>query len=300
MFVEAFYGYWTNSLGLISDAFHMLFDCAALAIGLWAAVIATWSPNQIFSYGYGRVEVLCGFINGVFLIFIALSVLLESAERFFTPEEISTDKLLLVSCMGLLVNLVGVFAFHDLHDHGDHDEHDAGGHSHSHSHSHGHNHKEKEKKKSFDPNIYGVYLHILADTLGSVGVIISSLLIQIFGWTTADPICSFCISVLIFLSVIPLLHGSATTLLQCTPINFDDKLNTCLAKISKIEGVVGYRNPHFWKFSKDKLVGTIQIKITNEASEQKILQEVAAVFKKKGVKDFTVEIVKGTPTPLLS
>lgn len=71
-------------------------------------------------------------------------------------------------------------------------------------------------------------------------------------------------------------------------------------KISKLEGVVGYKDPHFWKFSKDKLVGTIQLKINNETSEQKVLQEVAAIFKKKGVKDFTVQIEKATPTPLLS
>ena len=52
MFVELVYGFWTNSLGLISDAFHMLFDCTALGIGLYASVIAKWEPNQVFTYGY--------------------------------------------------------------------------------------------------------------------------------------------------------------------------------------------------------------------------------------------------------
>jgi zinc transporter 5/7 len=70
MFVELAYGIWTNSLGLISDSFHMLFDCTALAIGLYASVIARWRANDRFSYGYGRVELLSGFANGVFLVFV--------------------------------------------------------------------------------------------------------------------------------------------------------------------------------------------------------------------------------------
>lgn len=58
MFVELVYGFWTNSLGLISDAFHMLFDCTALGIGLYASVIAKWEPNQVFTYGYVVILVL--------------------------------------------------------------------------------------------------------------------------------------------------------------------------------------------------------------------------------------------------
>jgi len=147
MFVEMIYGYLTNSLGLISDSAHMLFDCTALVIGLFAAVISNWEPTQVFSFGYARVEVLSGFINGVFLIFIGFLVLLEAMERFFHPQEINTDKLLLVSFLGLCVNLVGIFAFHDLHDHGDDDDH---GHSHGHSHGHESEKKKKEKKSKHE------------------------------------------------------------------------------------------------------------------------------------------------------
>jgi cation diffusion facilitator family transporter len=165
MLVESLYGWLTNSLGLISDAAHMLFDSMALVIGLFASVIANWEPNQVYSYGfipiffsiliffrYGRVEVVSGFINGIFLIFIAFAVLLESMERFFHPQEINTDKLLLVSTLGLVVNLIGVFAFHDLHGGGgDH------GHSHSHGHSHGHGaeHEGHQEKKAKNSNLYG-------------------------------------------------------------------------------------------------------------------------------------------------
>jgi zinc transporter 5/7 len=72
---------------------------------------------------------------------------------------------------------------------------------------------------------------VLADTLGSVGVIISTLLIEWFGWIIADPICSFCLSVLIMASVVPLLKASATTLLQCTPPEMEHKIEKCCKEV---------------------------------------------------------------------
>eukprot|EP00121_Abeoforma_whisleri_P014644 Awhi_evm1s13505 len=70
----------------------------------------------------------------------------------------------------------------------------------------------------------GVYLHILADTLGSVGVVVSTLIIENYGYTVADPICSLCISVLIFVSVLPLIYRSTRVLTQRTPMLIQDQL----------------------------------------------------------------------------
>lgn len=183
---------WTNSLGLISDGFHMLFDCTALLVGLYASLMSRWKPTRLYSYGYGRVEVLSGFVNGLFLVVIALFVLEEAMDRLVDPPSISTDRLLFVSVAGFLVNLIGIGTF-----------------SWNHTHSHGgHTH---------NTNMQGVFLHVLADTMGSVGVIISSLLIQQFGWYIADPICSLFIATLILISVLPLLKESAEILLLATP-----------------------------------------------------------------------------------
>lgn len=85
MFVEMVYGYMSNSLGLISDSFHMLFDCTALFIGLCASYIAKLPPNKHYTYGFGRVETLSGLFNGIFLVFIAFNVFCESIERIFEP-----------------------------------------------------------------------------------------------------------------------------------------------------------------------------------------------------------------------
>jgi zinc transporter 5/7 len=192
MFVELIYGYISNSLGLITDSFHMLFDCMALFIGLCASYIAKMQADRFYTYGFGRVETISGLFNGIFLVFIAFNVFCESIERIYEPQKIESEGLLLVSFLGFMVNLVGLFFFHDHHDH-DH------GHDHGHSHEgHSHHHHDHENE-----NMYGVFLHVLADCLGSVGVILSSILVKYYELYVADPICSFIISLMILASSVP-------------------------------------------------------------------------------------------------
>ena len=88
MLVELTYGMWSNSLGLISDAAHMLFDCSALLLGLAASYIARWRADEAFSFGYGRAEVLAGFTNALFLLFIAIYILFEALERLVSPPHL--------------------------------------------------------------------------------------------------------------------------------------------------------------------------------------------------------------------
>lgn len=85
MVVELVYGIWTNSLGLISDSVHMLFDCTALFIGLFVAYISKFKANNNYTFGYKRYEVLSGFFNSMFLVFVAIDILIESIERIFSP-----------------------------------------------------------------------------------------------------------------------------------------------------------------------------------------------------------------------
>lgn len=93
-FVELSYGAFANSLGLLSDGIHMLFDCSALVMGLMAAVISQWKPTAVYSYGFARVEILAGFINGLFLVVISIFVFIEAVERLIEPPEIKSGKLL--------------------------------------------------------------------------------------------------------------------------------------------------------------------------------------------------------------
>lgn len=271
MFVELIYGFWSNSLGLISDAAHMAFDCVSLGIGLYGAVVSKWKATESYSYGFGRFELLSGFMNAVLLIFVSLYVFLESYERLRTPPEIDTENLLLVSVLGFILNIIGLIWFHDA----------AHGHSHDHDHDHGHSH-----------NMEGVFLHVLADTLGSVGVIISALLIQWKGWVLSDPICSLFIGGLIFLSVVPLLKQSSALLMQRVPPQVEAKLAKALLGISKLDGVASWSDPHVWDYSEEAQHGTITVRANEDAREQSVLASVQGVFKANGLKHMTVQVTK--------
>uniref|UniRef100_A0A8C6X5J8 Zinc transporter n=1 Tax=Naja naja TaxID=35670 RepID=A0A8C6X5J8_NAJNA len=279
-FIELFYGVWTNSLGLISDGFHMLFDCSALVMGLFAALMTRWKATRIFSYGFGRVEILSGFIN-----------------------DIDTNMLTPVSVGGLIVNLVGICAFSHAHSHGPsrggcHEHsHSHHGHSHGHSHNdhghtHNHGHGHGSLGGSMNTNMRGVFLHVLADTLGSVGVIISTILIQQFGWLIADPLCSLFIATLIFLSVIPLIKDACQVLLLRLPPEHEKDLHMALEKIQNIDGVISYRDPHFWCHSANVVAGTIHVQVMSEVMEQRIIQQVSAVLKDSGVNNLTIQVEK--------
>merc|ERR1719492_419107 len=137
-FVELFYGVWTNSLGLISDSFHMFFDCTGLMAGLVASVITKWRANPNYSYGYVRAETLAGFINGLFLLFISFFIFSEAVERLVEPPEVKHERLLVVSVLGFFVNLVGIFVFQ--HGGAGHGHSHGGGGDHSHDGGHGHSH----------------------------------------------------------------------------------------------------------------------------------------------------------------
>uniref|UniRef100_A0A8C4WXL0 Zinc transporter n=1 Tax=Eptatretus burgeri TaxID=7764 RepID=A0A8C4WXL0_EPTBU len=307
-FVELLYGAWTNSLGLISDGFHMLFDCSALLLGLFASLIARWKPTRSFPYGYSRVEILSGFVNGLFLVVIAAVVFIEAIGRLLDPPEINTEMLTPVSVGGLVVNLIGVCAFSHAHTHGGHVHSQSHAHDHSHGHSHSHTdhsggrcdhsavhshgHGHKDHGHGLSTNMRGVFLHILADTLGSVGVIVSSMLIRQFGWFAADPICSIFIAVLIFLSVLPLLRDSSQLLLLRTPQEAEQTLSQGLNKVLGIVGVLSYREAHFWQHSAALMVGTLHVQVMPEAQEQRFVQQVLAIFKECGVTQMTVQVEK--------
>ncbi|XP_065878163.1 uncharacterized protein [Euphorbia lathyris] len=428
MVVEFVAGFMSNSLGLISDACHMLFDCAALAIGLYASYISRLPANSQFNYGCGRFEVLSGYVNAVFLVLVGALIVLESFERILDPQEISTNSLLTVSIGGLVVNVVGLIFFHEehhhahggsgscshshshsslhqnhlhshdhgghekhhecisvshgchgktssthndhhQHHHGDHDErdhshdlnhdhvhhdehdhshdlnhdhvhHDEHDHSHDLNHDHVHHHHdhhdhshhddtqhqhhgqsnsshhsisrsnsslgnsgplvvnpvsdEKESKKRqhrhVDHNMEGIFLHVLADTMGSVGVVISTLLIKYKGWLVADPACSIFISVLIVSSVISLLRNSAEVLLLRVPRSHEQDIREAINDVKKIKGVCGIRNFHVWSLTNKDIVGTLHFHVSEETDKASTKAQVAHIFNDAGIKDLTVQI----------
>ncbi|XP_051550288.1 zinc transporter 7 [Myxocyprinus asiaticus] len=324
-FVELSYGIWSNSLGLISDSFHMFFDCTALLAGLAASVISRWRSNDSFSYGYVRAEVLAGFVNGLFLIFTAFFIFSEGVERALEPPDVHHERLLPVSIAGLLVNLVGIFVFqhgghghshgdeghghsHSLfngsvghgHSHGGHSHESKHGHDHGHSHGgHGHSHEDPHchddhshtpGKGSSKQILQGVFLHIVADTLGSVGVIISAILMQKYDLMIADPICSMLISILIGVSVVPLLRESIGILMQRTPPSLDHVLPECYQRVQQLQGVYNLQEPHFWTLCTDVYIGTLKLLVAPDADSRWILSQTHNIFTQVGVSQLYVQI----------
>ncbi|CAG8541720.1 15375_t:CDS:10 [Funneliformis caledonium] len=277
MFVQMVYGIWTNSLGLISDAIHMFFDCLALAVGLFAAIMSKWPENNKFTYGYGRIETLSGFANGVFLILISIFIMFEAIGRLIDPPEMNTDRLLLVSFLGFVVNLS--------HNHSSDANHGSlhGHHHHHHHHEHGDN-----------ANMEGIYLHILADTLGSIGVIISTLLINQFGWTGFDPLASMLIAGLIFMSVVPLVKHSAAVLMLSISDSLEYRITEGLQKLLHVDGIISYTMPRFWPNDSQCLIGSIHIQIKDQFEEQFIISEVTRVLKSHiiGLEELTIQVEK--------
>lgn len=324
-FVELMYGIWTNSLGLISDSFHMFFDCTGLLAGLAASVITKWKANDKYSYGYVRAEVLAGFVNSLFLLFIAFFIMSEAVERAIEPPEVKHERLFVVSVLGLLVNLVGIFAFHHgghghSHGGGGHGHsHGGGGHGHSHgggghsdtqhllnNHSHGghghshggHDHHHGSTSVSVEPVITsnnsqimrGVFLHILADTLGSVGVIISAVLMQLFGWMRADPICSIFIALTIGLSTLSLIRESVMVLMQRQPVALDRLLPQCYQKVTGLAGVYSVQEPHFWTLCSEAYVGAIKLEVSKNVDARYVVQHTRMIFEAIGVRQIYIQL----------
>ncbi|KAF2115271.1 cation efflux family-domain-containing protein [Lophiotrema nucula] len=234
MLVQFFYGFVSGSLGLLTDSIHMLFDCAGLAVGLAAAVMSKWPPNTRFPYGFGKIDTLSGFANGVFLMLVSVEIIFDAFERLWEGHELQRlNELLIVSILGLVVNIVGLTAFGHAH-HGHGHSHDHGDHDHGHGHSHD------------NENMQGIFLHIMADALGSVAVIISTLLAKHYGWSGWDPIASCVIAVLIFASAVPLVKSAGMRLLLSLPADVEYGVRNTLQELSSLRGVVGYTVPRFW------------------------------------------------------
>jgi zinc transporter 5/7 len=364
-FLELFYGMWTNSLGLISDSFHMFFDCTALLTGLIATVIARWGKNERYSYGYVRAEIMAGFMNALFLMFVAFFIFSEAVERAFHPPHVEHERLFVISILGFIVNLIGIFVFGHGHGDGEHghshaglshghshgggghshaqvqnllaDEfnnddfhndfhnkkhghsHGGGDHGHSHSHgggdhghshggggdhghshggggggNHGHSHGIHDSGGNIQVSnqkiMQGVFLHILADTLGSVGVIVSSVLIKYFGWMMADPLCSMMIAILISLSIWPLLMDSMSVLMQRTPREIEYELPIAYQRVCQLDGVNSVQDPHFWTLCSKNFVGSMRVLVTPQADASVVLSQTHGIFNQIGVKQLYVQL----------
>lgn len=176
------------------------------------------------------------------------------------------------------------------HKHEHEHEHKAHEHSHNHAaHHHGHSHSHDNE------NMYGIYLHVLADTLGSAAVIASTAMTHFIPWSGWDPLASFLIAALIMASSIPLITSSAQRLLLTVSDEIEYSLRDTLSGIMSLRGVAGYAVPKFWKKDgatdspSDLLLGSMHVLITRTADMEDVRMRVINYLADKGI-DITLQI----------
>jgi len=196
-------GLWTHSLALLSDAAHVLMDVVALGLSYIALRMAAQEPSDTHSYGLHRAEVLAAVINGGTLFVIAAGIFWEAGHRLWAPEPVKSLEMLAIAAAGLAVNLVVLLVLrgHDGHGH-DHHDHEAG-----HEHAEG----------PGDLNVRSAWLHVLGDTLSSVGVIVAGLVIWWTGWMIFDPLMSIIIAGVLFFGSGRLLKSGIHILMEGVP-----------------------------------------------------------------------------------
>ncbi len=228
----------TNSLALLSDAGHMLTDVVGIGMALAAISLATrfeqrrstvTSPH---TFGLYRLEILAAFVNSLLLFAVAVWVVVEAVGRLGTEPDVLGMPMLVVAVLGLLANLAA-FAL-----------------------------LRPGAKESV--NVEGAYLEVLADTIGSVGVIIAALLLQVFGWTWVDSVAGVLIGIWILPRTWRLGRRAVRILLQSAPEHID--LDRLADELSSLEGVVGVHDLHVWTLTSEMDAASVHL-VTSPAAD---------------------------------
>lgn len=251
-------GFWTNSLALLSDAAHMFTDVMALVIALVAIRIGKRSADNRRTYGYRRFEILAAAFNAIGLFLVALYILYEAYERFLNPPEIHTWGMLAVAVLGLVVNLISMRIL--------------------------------VSGSESSLNMKGAYLEVFADMLGSIGVIIGSLLVYFTGWAQIDAV----IAVLIGLWVLPrtwkLLSESLNILLEGVPEGIE--LQRVHAELLALPGVQDVHDLHIWSITSGQHSLTAHLLVSEPPEDSSLLKQAHAIAKNHGIEhtNFQVEV----------
>ncbi len=208
-------GLFSNSLALISDALHNFSDFIALTISFVAARMMHWGNNEKKSYGYFRVEILAAFINAVALVLIGVYIMYEALSRLSSPETIHVGLMVTIAAIGFGANVLSVLLLHP------------------------HRNESLNAKSAF--------LHLMTDVLESAAVIVTALLISIFGFHILDAVISIAIGLLIIKSSWDLLLESVNILTEGSPKGIN--LKEVADFIRGFPGVKGVHHLHIWSLS---------------------------------------------------
>lgn len=213
MLVETTTGWWTNSLALLSDAFHMLSDAAALGLAAFAAQVSLRRPTPEKTYGYKRIEVLAAFANALLLAILGLGVAAKALARLGNPEAVHAGPMLVVAALGLGLN-VGIFLWLRL------------------------------AKGGRTLNEEGALWHVLGDALGSIAALVAGAVMLRTGWMRADALAGLFTAVVLLFGAWRVLRKCAHILVEGAPDGVDAK--AVRAAMEALPGVRAVHDLHLW------------------------------------------------------
>ena len=256
--VEAGAGLWLGSLALLSDAGHNLSDVFSLLLALLAFRMMRIQPSQKYTYGYKRMTILVSLVNALLLLVAVAAILWSSVGKILHPSPVQGDVVAWVAGIGILVNAFTAYLFF--------------------------------KGKDHDLNVKGAYLHMAADTLVSVGVLIAGVVIQLTGWYIVDPLIGIVVGVAILFSSWGLLRDSMTLTLDGVPRGIDPKKvkQTMLDQ----KGVIGVHHLHIWALSTTENALTAHVVVDDLAEEKEIKHAVKDALTGVGIQHATLELEK--------
>ena len=208
-------GVVAGSLALLADAAHNLNDTASMGIALAARKISTRGADRRRTFGYERAELIGAFINLTTLVLIALYLLVEAVRRFFEPRSIDGNLMLIVGAITLAANVATAFVLY------------------------------KPSKGSL--NIRSAFVHIVADALGSVAVIVGGWVIMRYNWTMIDPVLTIAIAGYILAQSYGMLRETISILMESAPKDFP--LAEMIQSIEQVEHVQDVHHVHVWQLS---------------------------------------------------
>jgi cobalt-zinc-cadmium efflux system protein len=213
--VEVAGGFLTGSLALLADAGHMVSDVFSIGLALVALTLAQRPASPRRSFGFQRAEILAAFVNGIALVLVSAWIVWEAIQRLDDPPEILGGWMLLVALAGLAVN-AGAAAI-----------------------------LMRSGRESL--NVEAAFRHVIADLLGSVGVLVAALVILLTGWYLVDPLVSIAIALLIVASAWSILRDSTAILMEQTPSGID--ANAVARAIVEVPGVTSVHDLHVWRIT---------------------------------------------------
>ena len=239
-------GWWTHSLALLSDAAHVSTDAAAIAIAIVAIRIGRRPADDQRTYGYYRFEILAVILNALLLFAVAIYILYEAYLRLSNPPALHSTGMFLVACLGLGVNLICM--------------------------------KIITRGQGDSLNMKAAYLEVLADMVGSAGVIVGAVIIYFTQWWWVDSVVAIGIGLWVLPRTWHLCKQSVHILLEGVPDGLDIK--TIREALEGIAGVESTHDLHVWSLTINKVSLTVHL-VCPDRPMQDVLEDAMDVLAKR-------------------